>query len=41
MSIFDLMGRAAYTTFMQMSLITVFVLIEIAALVALRVRRVA
>jgi hypothetical protein len=41
LSIFDLMGRAAYTTFMQMSLITVFVLIEIAALVALRVRRVA
>ena len=41
LSIFDLMGRAAYATFMQMSLITVFVLIEIAALVALRVRRVA
>jgi len=41
LSIFDLMGRAAYTTFMQMSLITVFVLVEIAALVALRVRRVA
>ena len=41
LSIFDLMGRAAYTTFMQMSFITVFVLVEIAALVALRVRRVA
>ena len=41
LSIFDLMGRAAYTAFMQMSFITVFVLVEIAALVALRVRRVA
>ena len=41
LSIFDLMGRAAYSAFMQMSLITVFVLVEIAALVALRVRRIA
>jgi len=41
LSIFDLMGRDAYRTFMSLSLITVFVLVEIAALVALRVRRVA
>jgi hypothetical protein len=41
LSIFDLMGRAAYTTFMRLSLITVFVLIEIAALVTLRFRRAA
>src|SRR6185436_3141490 len=40
-SIFDLMGRAAYATFMQLSLITVFVLIEIAAIVTLRFRRAA
>jgi hypothetical protein len=40
-SIFDLMGRAAYATFMQLSLITVFVLIEIAAVVTLRFRRAA
>lgn len=41
LSIFDLMGRAAYATFMQLSLITVFVVIEIAALVTLRFRRAA
>jgi hypothetical protein len=41
LSIFDLMGRAAYTTFMQLSLITLFVLIEIAAVVTLRFRRAA
>jgi hypothetical protein len=41
LSIFDLMGREAYATFMRLSLITVFILVEVAALVALRVRRVA
>jgi hypothetical protein len=41
LSIFDLMGRAAYATFMRLSLITVFALIEIAAVVALRFRRAA
>jgi hypothetical protein len=41
LSIFDLMGRAAYATFMQLSLITMFVLVEIAALVTLRFRRAA
>ena len=41
LSIFDLMGRAAYSTFMQLSLITVLVVIEIAALVTLRFRRAA
>ena len=41
LSIFDLMGRAAYSTFMSLSLITVFVLIEIAAVVTLRFRRAA
>jgi len=40
-SIFDLIGRTAYTTFMRLSLITVFVLIEIAAIVTLRFRRAA
>ena len=41
LSIFDLMGREAYATFMRLSLITVFVLVEYAALVALRFRRAA
>ncbi|HET7694598.1 MAG TPA: glycosyltransferase family 87 protein [Vicinamibacterales bacterium] len=41
LSIFDLMGREAYATFMQLSLITVFVLVEYAALVTLRFRRAA
>jgi len=41
LSIYDLMGRAAYATFMALSLITVFVVIEVAALVALRFRRAA
>jgi len=41
LSIFDLMGRELYATFMQLSLITVFVSIEYAALVALRFRRAA
>jgi len=40
-SIFDLIGRTAYTTFMRLSLITVLVLIEIAAIVTLRFRRAA
>lgn len=41
LSIFDLMGRDAYATFMRLSLITVLVLIEYAALVTLRFRRAA
>lgn len=41
LSIFDLIGRSAYTTFMRLSLITVFFIIEYAALVALRFRRAA
>jgi len=41
LSIFDIMGRAAYTTFMRLSLITVLMLVQYAALVALRFRRAA
>lgn len=41
LSIFDLMGRTAYSLFMRLSLITVFVVIEIAALITLRFRRAA
>jgi hypothetical protein len=41
LSIFDLIGRDAYATFMRLSLITVFVVIELAALVTLRFRRAA
>jgi hypothetical protein len=41
LSIFDLMGRTAYSLFMRLSLITVFVVIEVAALVTLRFRRAA
>lgn len=41
LSIFDLMGRPAYSLFMRLSIVTVCVLIEIAALVTLRFRRVA
>jgi len=41
LSIFDLMGREAYTRFMQLSVITLLVIVEIAALAALRFRRVA
>ena len=41
LSIFDLMGREAYATFMQLSLITVLMLVEYAALVTLRFRRAA
>ena len=38
---FDLMGRSAYSLFMGLSLITVFVVIEVAALITLRFRRAA
>jgi hypothetical protein len=41
LSIFDLMGRSAYSTFMGLSLITVCVLVEVAAVIALRFRRAA
>jgi hypothetical protein len=41
LSIYDIMGRAAYSTFMRLSLITVLVLVQYAALVALRFRRTA
>jgi hypothetical protein len=41
LSIYDLIGRATYATFMGLSLITVCVVIEVAALVALRFRRAA
>jgi hypothetical protein len=40
-SIFDIMGRAAYSTFMRLSLVTVFMMVEYAALVTLRFRRAA
>ena len=40
-SIYDLMGRQAYSTFMRLSLITVCVVVEVAALVTLRFRRAA
>lgn len=41
LSIYDLMGREAYATFMRLSVITVCVLIEFAALTTLRFRRAA
>jgi hypothetical protein len=41
LSIFDVMGRTAYSVFMRLSLITVFVVIEVAALITLRFRRAA
>jgi glycosyl transferase family 87 len=41
LAIFDLIGRDAYRTFMRLSLITIFAIIEIAALVTLRFRRAA
>jgi hypothetical protein len=41
LSIYDLMGRSAYSFFMSLSIITVCVLVEIAALVTLRFRRAA
>jgi len=40
LSIFDLMGRARYTTFMSWSVITVCFLVLIAALALLRERRI-
>jgi hypothetical protein len=41
LSIFDLMGREAYARFMQLSVITLLVIVQIAALAALRFRRIA
>ncbi len=41
LSIFDVMGRPAYSVFMRLSVITVCVVIEIAALITLRFRRAA
>jgi hypothetical protein len=41
LSIFDLMGREAYMRFMQLSVITLLVIVEVAALAALRLRRIA
>jgi Glycosyltransferase family 87 len=41
LSIFDVMGRTAYALFMRLSLITVLVGIEVAALITLRFRRAA
>jgi hypothetical protein len=40
-AIYDLIGRDAYAAFMQLSIVTICVLIEAAALVTLRFRRVA
>ena len=40
-SLFDIMGRRAYTAFMSLSIVTVCFLVAIAGLYALRVRRVA
>jgi Glycosyltransferase family 87 len=41
LTIYDLVGRDLYATFMQLSIVTVCVVIEFAALAALRFRRVA
>lgn len=41
LSIFDLMGRSAYAAFMGLSLITVCMLVEVAAVIALRFKRAA
>jgi glycosyl transferase family 87 len=41
LSIYDLMGRSAYSAFMRMSLVTVCILVEVAALITLRFRRAA
>jgi hypothetical protein len=41
LSIYDLIGRSAYSAFMGLSLITVCVLVEVAALITLRFRRAA
>jgi hypothetical protein len=40
-SIYDLLGRRAYATFMELSIISVCFLVVCAALVALRLRQVA
>jgi hypothetical protein len=40
-SVFDLMGRSAYALFMGLSLITVCVLVEVAAVITLRFKRAA
>jgi hypothetical protein len=39
LAIYDLMGRGAYATFMQLSIVTMCALVEASALVALRFRR--
>jgi hypothetical protein len=41
LSIYDVMGRSAYALFMGLSIVTVCVLIEVAALITLRFRRAA
>ena len=41
LSVFDLMGRSAYAAFMALSIITVCVLVEVAAVITLRFRRAA
>jgi hypothetical protein len=41
LSIYDVMGREAYATFMALSAITICFLVEVAALITLRFRRVA
>ena len=41
LSIFDVMGREAYSMFMRLSIVTVLVIVEYAALVTLRFRRAA
>jgi hypothetical protein len=41
LTIFDLVGRDAYATFMQLSIVTICVVIEVAALAMLRFRRAA
>jgi hypothetical protein len=40
LSIYDVMGREAYSLFMQTSIVTVCAVVEAAALVTLRFRRV-
>jgi hypothetical protein len=40
-SIYDVVGRTAYSMFMQLSLLTIFAIVEVAALVTLRFRRAA
>lgn len=41
LTVYDLIGRSAYAVFMQLSIVTVCVVIEVAALAALRFRRAA